>query len=555
LEKTARGLIKLLTTQDVNLRLAALRVVAALEMRNKTVVNAIAESLDSEHEALQVQALRALAFLGPADAIQWVAPMILESGAVRQHAAQVMVMGGSASVPVLRKLYAKSDVASRRIIASTLGEIGGRAPFQFLMKQLPTEDLEMVKHITGCLRTTYGKMTKATRLTAVRDLRSFLKLRTTSKSPHAVIAALVLLGGVSEPKAVVETQKLLFPYMDRRQPEAVRRNAAVSLSRLLVDTRKSEALVPKLLPYLLEAAWTPVVQNVLPLLQRLELSPAVTLKLLPLLRKSPHTAVRMHVLGRLHGIDKTAVVKEVLPFLSSQNSRLRDGAEAALKTLPSSIDALFDLLLVEADSDIVRRIQWVLRAHPEKSRQRYVPRAVDRVLVMVDKGQGRKETLLEFICSTDSAVLQKKTSTRLKSLKRSSARNRYDRMEALLKMLAERKLLTTEQRYEYALLLLRNSKKDVRREARTSDPSLRAFAALATQDGAKLIKNLKRERALGAEDYYYLGFHFSEGMEVTRPHGAALLNYLVDNYPRHKLKRPARQKLDLLERSGSREEA
>ena len=174
---------------------------------------------------------------------------------------------------------------------------------------------------------------------------------------------------------------------------------------------------------------------------------------------------------------------------------------------------------------------------------------------MIDKGQGNKDTLLEFACSTDPAVLQKKVNTRLKSLKRSSARNRWERMEVLLKMLAERKLLTAEQRYEYALLLLRNSKKDVRRESRTADPSLRAFGALVAQDGAKLIKTLKRERALGAEDFYYLGFHFSEGMEVTRPHGAALLTHLVDRYPRHKLKRPARQKLDLLERAGGGEEA
>jgi len=555
MEKTARALTRLLSTPDVNLRLAALRVVAALEMRNKTVIDAIAESLDSEHEAVQVQALRALANLGPADAIQWVAPKLLESGAVRQQAAQVMVLGGNASVPVLRKLYARADAGGRRLLATTLGEIGGRAAYQFLMKQLPTEDLEMVKHLTGCMRAAFGKMTPAARLTALRDLRTFLKAKSTQKSPHAVIAGLVLLGGVSDPKAVAETQKLLFPYLDRRQPETVRRNAAISLSRLPVDPRKADTLVTQLLTYLCEAEWAPVAQNLLPLLQRLELGPAATLKLVPLLRKSPHVAVRMHVLGRLHGVDRLPVVKEILPFLSSDNSRLRDAAEAALKTMPSAIDALFDLLLHEADADIVRRIQWILRAHPEKSRLRYVPRAVDRLLTLVDRGEGRQEPLIEFICATDTAVLQKKVNARLKTLKRTTARNRWDRMGALLRLLAERKLLTPDQRYEYALLLLRDSKKDVKRESRGADPSLRLFGALASQDGAKLVRNLKRETGLGAEDYYYLGFHFSEGVEVTRPHGAALLSHVVERYPRHKLKKPARQKLDLLERATSPEEA
>jgi hypothetical protein len=280
-----------------------------------------------------------------------------------------------------------------------------------------------------------------------------------------------------------------------------------------------------------------------------------TQKLLPLLRKSPHLAVRIHVLGRLHGMDRLPVIKEVLPFLSAENSRLRDAAEATLKTMPSGIDALFDLLLREADPDIVRRIQWILRAHPEKSRLRYVPQAADRLLAMLDKGEGRLDPLLDFICSTDATILQKKVNTRLKSLKKSSARNRWERMGNLLRLLADRKLLTPEQRYEYALLLLRDSKKDVKRESRGADPSLRMFGALVSQDGAKLIKTLKRERALGAEDFYYLGFHFSEGMEGTRPLGAALLGHVVDRYPRHKLKKPARQKLDLLERATGSEEA
>jgi hypothetical protein len=219
------------------------------------------------------------------------------------------------------------------------------------------------------------------------------------------------------------------------------------------------------------------------------------------------------------------------------------------------MDSLFDLLLHEADADIVRRIQWILRAQPEKSRLKYVPKAVDRLLTMVDKGEGRLDPLLDFVCATDATILQKKATTRLKSLKKSAARNRWDRMGNLLRMLSERKLLTAEQRYEYALLLLRDSKKDVKRESRGADPSLRMLGALVSSDGAKLIKSLKRETALGAEDYYYLGFHFSEGMEATRPHGAALLAHVVERYPRHKLKKTARQKLDLMERAGSSKEA
>ncbi len=128
-------------------------------------------------------------------------------------------------------------------------------------------------------------------------------------------------------------------------------------------------------------------------------------------------------------------------------------------------------------------------------------------------------------------------------------------MAGLLKLLADRNLLTPEQRYEYALVLLRGSRKDVRRDARTSDPSLRVLSALARQDGAKLVKRLVKERGLGADDYYYVGFHLSEGHDEMRGHGHKILEHVVDRYPRHKLRRAAKQKLDLLDRRGAASKA
>ncbi|MFQ5599410.1 MAG: hypothetical protein ACE5G2_02520 [Candidatus Krumholzibacteriia bacterium] len=555
MEKTARSLIKLLQAQDPNLRLAAMRVVAALEMRNKPVVEALGANLESDVEALQVQALRALAQLGPADAIHLVAPKILEGGVVRQHAAQVLVMGGGASVPVLRRLYARADFHGRRAIASTLADIGGRPVFQFLLRALPSEDLEMTKHLTGCLRAVIRRLPKPSRLTAVSDVHTFLKDRKTQKSPHAVIAGLVLLGGVSDPKAVEEAQKMLLGFLDRRQTEPVRRNAAVSLSRLPVNPKTADALVPKLVPLLCEADWSPVPQNVLPLLQRLEPSPAAVSKLVPLLRKSPHATVRMHVLGRLHGSDKPATVREVLPFLAAQNPRLREAAEAALKTMPSAIDALFELLLGKPDDDVTRRVQWILRAYTEAERKRYAARAAERVLELHEKGDARAHVCLDFVCGADPSQLQKRIAARIKTLKRSSARNRWDRMAGLLKLLADRNLLMPEQRYEYGLTLLRKSHKDVRRESRAADPSLHVLSGLARQDGARLVRSLVKERALGAEDYYYLGFHLIEGNEEMRDHGRSLLSHLARRYPRHKLGRAAKQKIGLLDRRGATVEA
>jgi hypothetical protein len=533
------------------LRIAAMRVVAALEMQSKPVLQAIAASLDSTEEAVQVQALRALAQLGPAEALPLVAPKLLESGAVRQQASQVLALAGAAAVPALKKLWAGADYHGRRAIASTLGSIGGLPSFQLLVRSMPPEDLEMIKHLTGCSRQVLDALPPAGRVAAARELRTFLRDRNTLKNPHATIAGLILLGGMSEPKAVEEAQTLLLQYLDRKQPEAVRRNAAVSLARLPIGAKRGALLLPKLLPLLEEAEWSPAVQNILPLVQKLELDPVGTAKLLPLLRRSPHVAVQAHVLERLRGQDKPALAKEVVAFLASPHPRLRETAEAALKSMPSASDPLLETWLQGGDADLGRRIDAILRAQPEAVRKRCAARAVERLLALHEKGDARWQTYLEFVRATDPAVLQKRAALRLKTLRQSGAVKSREAAASLYRMLWDLNLMNAEQRYDYALLLLGTSKRDVGKEARAADPTLRVLGALAKADGAKLLKALVGERALGAEEYYYLGFHWSESGEEVRPLGRALLQHVVERYPRHKLRRAAQHKLDLISTTGA----
>ncbi len=556
MDKTARDLLKLVQSQDPNLTLSALRVVTALQMSNKSVIKAIGSCLESDVEAVQVQALHALAQLGPSDAVDLVAPMLLESGAVRQNASRVLALGGTAAVTRLKRLYPKADHHGRRAIANTLAEIGGRPAFDFLLRCMPGEDLELVKHLTACERTILSRMPNPTRLTAVRSLRTYLRDRKTQRNPHAVIGGLILLGGVADPKAAEEARKMLLGYLDRKQPEAVRRNAAISISRLPVAAKHADALVPKLVPLLSEKEWNPVPQNVLPLLQRLELTPKSAPKLLPLLKKSPHTAVHMHVLARLQGCDTPTVVREVLPFLDADHPRVREAAEAALKTMPSAIDPLFNLLVRAKDSDVTNRAQWILRAYPDTARKRYARRAAEQALKLHEKGENGARLFVDFVCGVEPGTLQKRIGARVQTLKRGSSRTRWERVAGLLKLLADRNLLTPEQRYDYGLALLHGSRKDVRRDARSADPSLRVLSGLVRQDGAKLVKRLVKERGLGADDYYYVGFHLREGHDDdTRGYGNKILEHVVERYPRHKLRRAARQKLELASRGSGKAKA
>lgn len=548
MDKSIRSLIGLLRSQDPTLRLAAIRVVAALELSSKAVIEALADALESDDEALQVQALRALAQLGPADALQWVAPKILAAGAVRQEAARVLALAGVASVPPLRKLYAQADHHGKRAIATTLAGIGGVPSLQFLLRAIPAADLEFIKHLTACARQTIEALPPASRTGAARELRAFLRDKATLGNPHAVIAGLILLGGMSEPKAVEEARALLLQYLDRKQPEAVRRNAAVSLARLPVPAARAAALLRTLVPFLCEAEWVPVVQNVLPMLQKLDLQPAAAAELLPLLRRSPHPAVHEHVLERLRGHDKLPVIKEVLPLLASGHPRLRDAAEAALKTMPGAADPVLGAWMQTADTDVARRSDAILRTFVEPVRKKAAARAAVSLLERYEKGDARWQVFLNFVRNTDAPALQKLVDKRLAVLRKSTSPKRFEAMEKLLQLLWDQNLTAPAQRYDYGLLLLRRSRKDTGREARAADPALRVLGGLARHDGVKLAATLGKERALGAEELYYLGFHWSEGADDVRPLGRALLGLVVQKYPRHKLRKPAQHKIELLDR-------
>jgi hypothetical protein len=69
--------------------------------------------------------------------------------------------------------------------------------------------------------------------------------------------------------------------------------------------------------------------------------------------------------------------------------------------------------------------------------------------------------------------------------------------------------------------------------------------ALIYDDREDLVKRLVADKDLGVEEFFYLGFHFSEEGEDMRPFSTAMLEHVVKKYPRSKVAGPATQKLEL----------
>jgi hypothetical protein len=125
-----------------------------------------------------------------------------------------------------------------------------------------------------------------------------------------------------------------------------------------------------------------------------------------------------------------------------------------------------------------------------------------------------------------------------------AARRKKDKepLARLLRLLTASPEATDEDRFALAVLELRESGLDLKRQARERDPALGALATLAAR-GHDVAGGLARERDLSLEAIYYVGFHLAEEDE---PGGAALLELVMERGGRKKIAQAARNKLKLV---------
>jgi len=90
---------------------------------------------------------------------------------------------------------------------------------------------------------------------------------------------------------------------------------------------------------------------------------------------------------------------------------------------------------------------------------------------------------------------------------------------------------------------LKLSNKELDAEARARDPALYQFADLIRQDEPGTYKEVEATKWLGADELYYLGFHFAEHAGVMGEFGGKVLKLLLKRFPKNKLAAAAKNKL------------
>ncbi len=545
MDSTSKKLIQLLDSSNIDLRMSAIRIACEIGLDSKQVIHSLARCLREEPEALRVLALTALARLGAREVVEIVVPMILETGPLGDHARRVVAAAGQPAVHHLAALYGKADFHGKSAIAATLAQIGGRSSIEFLLGVLPGESFELQKQVTRCICDCLDAMPAAGQVPLYRMVLRTLSSKRGQADLQVQVACLILLGYFHGERLARSAQQVLLRHTDRRQPGEVRRHALVSYQRLLGEAPLGAEQVATLEKLLCDEDWHNVAQHALAAFQRVELSRPHVLKLVGLLHKSPHFSVHIHIFERLRGHDSREVVRAIIPFLSDSRFRVRDAAEAALRSLPSAIEDLFKALLELEDSEVCQRISSILRDYPQEAKKRFSEPATRLFLNLFDQNDGRYQSFFDFVQGIDPEPIRARIYQKVRSLKSGRSKEKWIKIAGYLQILWDHHLITTEGRYLFAVALIHLGNRDLSPPARRANLGLRVIRALIYDDSPKLIDSLTRDRDVGPEEVFYIGFHFMEEGEEMRPFARALLTHLLRKYPKSKFAAPARGKLEL----------
>ncbi len=540
-----KKLTLLLESNDIELRISAIRVITEIGFASRHVVQALGRCLREPHDELRLVALKGLARLGASDVAQMVVPLILSSGPLREQAMAVISAVGPSVLPQLRVLYPEADFHGKKAVITALSRIGGKPALAFLLKILPAEPFELQKHLALCICEALDRMSPAAQAPIYSTVLRLLRTKDADKNPQILVTGAILLGHFRGTSLAARSRHELRALAERKHPPEVRRHALVSFNRLVGEGKLSASEEQFLWKALTDEDWHNVAQHALAGFQRLEVPKKALSKLVDLLHHSPHFSVHIHIFERLEASDRPEVAEAILPFLADGRFRVREAAEAALRKMPTSIDSLFALLMKTEDLEVTQRINAILRDFPQETRQKYVQRAASRLLSLFEESDPHYKSFLEFVKSLDPEPLRKRIYEKALALKRGKHRDKWERMAALLQLLWDNHLITAEGRYLLAVALVRSSPQDLAPAARRANLGLRVLRALIYDDCEDLTKRLIADRDLTGEDFFYLGFHFSEEGDDMRPFSSAMLEHVVKKYPKAKVAGPAAQKLQL----------
>jgi len=617
------AIIDLLESERVELRAAAITVLAAVGKGDKSVEAALTGRLADGDAVIRRIALEALADMGTSGIAPRLIPLLRgDDETLAERAGQLLAQHGAGAEAALRKEVGTGPVGARRVMAQLLLRRGTQAAIEAVLDQLSDAEfgeqaLQLLRaeldraraepasdKVTGVIARSgsAGPRSNAQRCEVLIEKSAVARTGEASKQltkawgaaqkaaeakakasgkakrpakagagsngepapadplrdpevAHGVAALgslLRLIGYLARP----ETRTLLLKYAAVDQPRPIRLAAIAGLRRIVAqaEAKGTEKVIEALIEFA-DGDDPAVVQAAVDTLRGARI-PESLAKPFAALAKSKNVAAQKLAMERLPAGGGASAIKPLIDALGGDDPTARDAAGRGLAKAPEAVLPATRALLAATDEHVARRYAGVIRSHRGHVSNQAIDELVDRVREDMELHARGKATadqivlervLAELIADVAPARHVELLFERARRLRK--AGKSVEAFGSLRPLLRSRADIDTaiddEQRFLLAVLALEAAGEGLLRGAHTDDPVFEQVARLSAK-GFPVATRLAREREVSDEAIYALGFRLLESGDGGNDDlGAELLEGIIEERPRSKLAKAARNKLKL----------
>jgi len=577
------AIIDLLDSERVDLRAAAATVLAAVGKTDKSVQVALTARLMDPDPTVRRIALDGLADMSAGGIAPKLVPLLRgDDETLATRAATLLAQQGAEAESTLRKEIRAGSVGARRVMAQLLLKRGTTGAIEAVLDQLSDPEFgeQALQLVRAELDTGNEKLANVVEKSAIaraneaaKELHKVWAKKKPKKKSNgvngtnghdplrdpevaqgvAMLGSLLrLIGYLARPS----TQSLLLKYADADEPRPIRLAAIAGLRRIVAssEAKGTEKVIEMLIDYA-NGEDLAVAQSSVDTLRGARI-PESLAKQFAALAKSKNVAAQKLAMERLPAGGGASAVKALVEALGGDDPTARDAAGRGLAKAPESVLPVTRALLATADEQIARRYAGVLRAHRGHISNQAIEELVERVRELMDKHLKGKATadqlvlervLAELIADVAPSKHVELLFERAKRLRKAGKPvEAFGSLKPLLRSRADLDAaIDDDQRFFLAQLSLEAAGEGVLRSMSANDPVFEQFARLAAK-GYPVAKNLAKNDDVTDEQLYALGFRLIESGDASNEElGAELLQGIIDERPRSKLAKAAKNKLKL----------
>ncbi|MCC8179687.1 MAG: hypothetical protein LIP23_02060, partial [Planctomycetes bacterium] len=399
---TLKSIQQLIYSPDDTLRLAAIRVLGAINSREPAVHKALADlMIETDNPELFEAALAAIESSPHEQILKQLVRVLDKTDDHQDRVIDAIAKIGAKAVQPLKQQFDKVPPETQRRMVRVLPRIRTHLAHTLLIECLAHPDLQLMREAIRSLRDEIADYNQADKADLFSQLNNAVKDKRIRQNDIALSAIIIALGIIGDVKA----KPSLLSFITSASSAQVRRYALISLASLPLSEGKHQDVAAALYPLLDDPDYEGLVKHAVAVLAILPPSKDDEDMLRELLQNR-HTGVRVFAMNKLATLDSPQNAQLIMDFLSASDQDLKDAALEALSRMPSTVNIVLKTIDENPGSLRVQDMIRILSHHrnritPERARNR-----IKKMLEMRGKGDKWFELNWEALKQLKPEVLQ-----------------------------------------------------------------------------------------------------------------------------------------------------